>query len=252
MFQVAFIAHDQPPTVIHPCKAAFHFPAVTIVRACTDRAPTLGMAPWSADKRGDRGLDAPPTQVPPKGLAVVGFISDQFLRSRAWTSLSPRHSYGGQGRFGQRAFVRLRTRDMEPDRQAVAISHNHDFRALANLCPPDAGPPFFAGTKLPSRKACAHSSLLCASSTLNSCRQMPSQVPSAVQAWKRRQQVVGDPYVRGTSSQVQPVCSTNRIPFRVCRSSARLRPGPGDCFGISGWITAHCASVSSCRLMPSV
>jgi hypothetical protein len=78
---------------------------------------------------------------------------------------------------------------------------------------------------------------------------MRSHVPSAVQAWKRRQQVVGEPYARGTSSHAQPVFRTKRIPFTVYRSSARLRPGPGRCIGISGWMTAHCSSVSSCRLM---
>jgi hypothetical protein len=59
------------------------------------------MTPWSADKRGGCGFDAPPTHIPPEGLAIVGFLSDQFLRSRAWTSSPTRHSYGGQDRFGQ-------------------------------------------------------------------------------------------------------------------------------------------------------
>jgi hypothetical protein len=252
MFEAPLIAHDQPPTVIHPPEAALHFPAVTVVRTCTDRVPALGMAPWPACKRGDSRLDAPPTQIPAEGLTIVGSISDQFLGPRAWTPSSTRHVDHGQGGFRQRALVRLCTCDMQPDRQTLAISYDHDFRTLADLRPPDAGPPAFAGTKLPSRKACAHSSLLCASSWLNSCRQTPSQVPSAVQTCKRRQQVVGDPYARGTSSQVKSVFSTHRIPFRVCRSSARLRPCPGDGFGISGWMTAHCSSVSSWRLIPSV
>jgi hypothetical protein len=163
MFKVAFIAHDQPSAGIHPPAAPLHFPAVTVVRAWTDRTPAPGLAPWPACKRGDRGLNTPPPQIPAEGLAIVGFISDQFPRSRAWTSSSPRHSYGGQGSFSQRALVRRRTRDLQPDRQALAISRNHHFRALANLRPPAAGPPFFTGTKLPSRKAGAHFSVLCAS-----------------------------------------------------------------------------------------
>jgi hypothetical protein len=252
MFEMALIAHDQPPTVIHPPEAPLHVPAVMVVGARMNRAPTLGMAPWPADKRGDRGLDTPPTHIPAEGLIIVGSIGDQCLGPRAWTSSSTRHSYGSQSELSQCALVRLRACDKQPEQQALAISRNHAFRTLANLRPPDTGPPFFAGTKLPSRKACAYSSMLCASRWLNSRRQMPSYVPSAVQVWKCRQQVVDEPYARGTSSHGSPGFSAHRRPFMVCRTSARLRPGPGHGFGISGWITVHGSSVSSCRLMPSV
>jgi hypothetical protein len=252
MFEIALIAHDQSPTVVHPPEAPLYFPAVTVIGARMDRSPTLGMTPWPACKRGDRGLNTPSTQRPAEDLTIVSAIGNQFLRPRAWPSSSTWHSYGSQSGFSQRALVRLRASDMQPDRQSMAISHNHDFRALAHLRPPDAGPPFLAGTKRPSRKACPHSSLLCASSWLNSRRQMPSQVPPAVQAWKRRQQVDGEPYSRGISPHAQPVFSTNKIPFSVRRSSARLRPGPGRCVGISGWMTAHCSSVSSWRLIAPV
>jgi hypothetical protein len=42
------------------------------------------------------------------------------------------------------------------------------------------------------------------------------------------------------------------MPLRVWRSSFRFRPGPAFCFGIKGSMTAHCSSVISCRLMPTV
>jgi len=189
MFQVAFIAHDQPPTMIHPRKAAFHFAAVTIVRACTDRAPTCGMTPWSADQQGERGLDAPPTPIPPEGLASVGFISAQFLRSRAWTPLSPGHSYGGQGRFGQRALVRLRTCDLQPDRHAVAISHHHDVRALAKLCPPAAGPLVSLGRHcrperlVPTPVCCAHPVRATVAAKCRPRYHPPSRPGSAASRW---------------------------------------------------------------------
>lgn len=143
MFEMALIAHDQPPTVIHPPEAPLHVPAVMVVGARMNRAPTLGMAPWPADKRGDRGLDTPPTHIPAEGLIIVGSIGDQCLGPRAWTSSSTRHSYGSQSGFSQCALVRLRACDMQPEQQALAISRNHAFRTLANLRPPDTGPPFF-------------------------------------------------------------------------------------------------------------
>src|SRR5215203_3580315 len=77
---------------------------------------------------------------------------------------------------------------------------------------------------------------------------MRSQVPSSSHALSLLQQVEGDPYSRGTSSQRHPVCSTYRTPFRVLRSSALGRPRffRG---GSKGSRRSHCSSVSSVVLM---
>jgi hypothetical protein len=79
-----------------------------------DRASVLVMAPLSARERGDRGRDASPAPIPAEGLAIVCPVCDQRFRPRAWTPSSTRHSDRGQGGFKQGAFLRLRTRDMQP------------------------------------------------------------------------------------------------------------------------------------------
>jgi hypothetical protein len=245
----ALIPHDQPSVVIHPREAPSHVPTAAVVGPRADRPPALGTPPALARARGDGGLAAPAAQRAAELPAVAGFIRDQPLRACPWAASPSRHSYGGQGRPRQPAFVRPGTVHMPPDRQAVAIGDNHHRRALADCGLADAGPPVFAGAKRPSRKATVHANLSWASRWLSSVRQRRSHVPSAAQAWRRRQQVVGEPYARGTSSHVQPVFRTKRRPFTVGRSSARLRPGPGGCLGISGGMTAHGSSVRSCRLM---
>jgi hypothetical protein len=214
----------------------------------------LGILPEAARKRGDGGLDALAAQIAAELQAIIGFVRHELPRAGPRAALSRGTRTVAKVASASRLSCgrALSTCNMQPDRQALAISDNHHLRALADFGLADAGPPFFAGTKLPSRKATIHSNLSWASSWLSSVRQIRSHVPSAAQAWRRRQQVVGEPYARGTSSHVQPVFSTKRIPFMVCRSSARLRPGPGGCLGISGWMTAHCASVRSCRLMRPV
>jgi hypothetical protein len=249
MVHRALITHDQPPIVIHPPAAALHLPTMTVVRSRADRPPTLRTLPESARTRRDGGLDASVAQIAAELPATIGFVRHELFRACPRAASPSWHAHGRQGGRRQLAFMRPGAVHRQPDQQALAIGDNHYLRALADFGLADAGPPVFAGAKLPSRKACVHSTLSWASSWLRSVRQRRSHVPSAVQAWKRRQQVVGEPYVRGTSSHVQPVFSTKRIPFTVRRSSARLRPGPGCCFGISGWMTAHCSSVSSCRLM---
>jgi hypothetical protein len=114
--------------------------------------------------------------------------------------------------------VRLGTRDMQLDGQALALGDHHHFRALAHLGFPDRIAPFFAGTKLPSRKDLAHSGLLGASNWLSRARHMRSQVPSCDYVCRRRQHVVGEPYAWGMSSQAQPVFSTCKMPLRGRRS----------------------------------
>jgi hypothetical protein len=252
MLYCSFIAHDQAPAVIPPAKAAFDFPALAITRARFDGAAALRFAPRPAFNGRDGWLDAPAAQALPDCLAVVCSVRHQFLRASSWTTASLRHADRGQGGLHQLALVGLGTIDGQADRQALAIGNDHHLRALADFGLTDAGPPFFAGTKLPSKKACAHLSWPWAFSWLSKVRQICSHVPSAAQLRKRRQHVAGEPYVRGTSSQVQPVFSTKRMPLSVRRSSFRFRPGPDCCFGMKGSMTVHCVSVRSCRLMPTV
>jgi hypothetical protein len=146
--------------------------------------------------------------------------------------------------------MRLGTVHMQANRQPVTVSHHHHFGAFDHLGLAYSRPPFLAGTKLPSRNACAHSILLWASNSPSRVRQIRSQVSLALHSLRRRQHVVGEPYSRGMSSQAQPVLSTCKMPLRLLRSSARGRPRLVCFLGMSGSITVHCSSVSSCLLMP--
>jgi hypothetical protein len=208
MLHRSFVAHDQAAAVIHPAKAALDFPALAIARPRVDRTPALRLASLAALNGRDGRLDAPSAQSLTKRMAVVGFVRHQLLRAGTRPAPWPRDTDGRQGGVRQLALVRSGTVYVQADRQAMTVSHDHHFTALAELRFADPSSPFFAGTKLPSRKACAHSSLPWASSWLNSVRHIRSQVPSADHALKRRQHVAGEPHARGTSSQVQPVFST--------------------------------------------
>jgi hypothetical protein len=241
----------QPSTVVHPGKTALHLPTAAITRPDLDGASPLGALPGTALVARNGGLDAAPTQIAAKRLTIIGPISHHLLGTGAGVAAGTRHPDRLQGRLGQRELMGLGAGDIQPNRQPVAFHHRHHLGPLADLGASDAAPPFLAGTKLPSRKAWDQSSFPWASSWLSSARQIRSHVPSSLQARKRRQQVVGEPYSRGISAQAQPVLSTYKIPFNVRRSSARGRPRPGFCLGINGAMMAHCSSVNSCRLMPS-
>jgi hypothetical protein len=59
MLHRSFVAHDQPPTVIHPPETAFDFPALAITRPRSDGTPAPRPAPPAFNGRNGR-LDAPP------------------------------------------------------------------------------------------------------------------------------------------------------------------------------------------------
>ena len=79
---------------------------------------------------------------------------------------------------------------------------------------------------------------------------MPSQTPWSCHSWSRRWQVERLPYFGGQSFQRAPECSTQRMPFKVRRSSARGLPLL-LCCGSSGAISFHCSSPNSSSITPT-
>lgn len=246
-------SHDQSTAIIHPSESSFDLPARLVQRSRFDWTTALGFLALAPLKGRNSHVDASLAQFTSKCATIIGLVSCQRFGPSARTTSLLWYSDRLQRLIGQHDFMRLSAVQMQTNRQARAIYHQHHFAALADLGFAYSGAPLFAGTKLPSRKACAHSSFPWASSRLNKARQMFSQVPSCDQRLNRRQQVVDEPYSAGRSCQAQPVLRMYRMPLSVRRSSARGRPGPGLRLGISGSITAHCSLVRSCLLpMPGV
>jgi len=245
--------HDQSAAIVHPSERSLNLPARLVQGPYLEGTTPLRFLALAALKGRDRHLDASLTQRGSKSATVVCLISRQSRGPSARTTACLWYSDRLQRLSRQGDLMRLSTVQMRTNRQAIPIDHQHHFTALANLGLAYSGAPLFAGTKLPSKKACAHSSFPWASSWLNKVRQISSQVPSSDHWLNRRQQVVDEPYSAGRSCHAQPVLRMYRMPLRVRRSSARGRPGPGLRLGISGVMTAHCSSFRSCLLpMPSV
>jgi len=198
-------SHDQSAVIVHPGKSSLEFPAGLVHRSCLDWTTTLRFLPLLPLKSRDGRLDTSLAQFSSKSTAVIGFISRQRSRSSARAASGLWHSDGLQRLIGQRNFMRLSAIQMQTNRQAIVIYDQHYLATFADFRLAYSGAPLFAGTKLPSRKACAHSSFPWASSLLNRARQIISQVPSPDHWLNRRQQVVEDPYSAGISCHAQPV-----------------------------------------------
>src|SRR5205085_7077897 len=181
-------------------------------------------------------------QAPAQRIAVVGFVGHHAQRAFARPSApAARDRNAPQGGLGQGYFPRGGRLQFASQRNTLAVDHHHPLCALALLGFSDAGAPFFAGAKLPSRNDSLQSRRPFWSSSERNWRQILSQVPSSSQRRKRRQQVLGLGYLSGKSFQRAPVLRIQRMPSRTSRSSAQGRPWL-ERLGSSGPIFAHCLS----------
>jgi hypothetical protein len=135
---------------------------------------------------------------------------------------------------------------------ALAIDQYHPLRALAPLGFANSSAPFFADTKLPSRKVSSQSSSWSWFSAASKARQACNQTPCSSHCRNRRQQVGPLGYSAGRSRHRAPVLSTHRMPSKHSRFAAQGRPRPSRLrFGAGKKysINAHCQSLS--RMLPA-
>jgi hypothetical protein len=110
-------------------------------------------------------------------------------------------------------------------RNALTVSQYHPLRALAALGLTYGCAPFFAGAKLPSRKAPSHFSRPSASRAPSNIGQVFSQTPSSSHSFSRRQQVEGDGYSSGKNRHATPGLQHPQNTFKT-RSVGRPRTAP--------------------------
>lgn len=217
-------------------------------------APVLESVVAAPQMRGDQ-VDAARPQPRPQAVAVVRAIGNHPRGLLAGTA-RPRARDGDlrQREFGELDLGDVGRRKVHAERKTRAVDQYHKLRPLTLACEADAGAPLFAGAKVASRKASLQSSWPRASQSLRKARHSGSHTSCRCHSANRRQQVAGLGYCAGRSPQRAPVRSTQRIPSRQPRSSARGRPPWGYRRGLgnSGAIRAHCASVSNGAIRPSL
>jgi hypothetical protein len=245
-----FVADHQSPEVGYPGDAPFHLPATLV---SPQLSSILGRRLFSVRLVRTNQIDATFLQPPAQRIGIGSFVVDQPPGIAPWPPSPSRHLHSLQRRFDQRRFVRGRRGKLNSQRKTLAACHHHPLRTLSAFGLSDAGTPFFAGAKLPSAKVSSQSSRPCSSSSPRNVRQMSSQTPWSSQSLSRRQQVLGEGYCLGKSFHRAPERSTQRIPSKHRRLSARRLPPAVDglILGNSGSTFFHCSSVSSesCRDM---
>lgn len=244
--QRAVISDHQAAEVSQPGEGALHGPAPSVSPEC----PTV-LGRWLAPilaVRGDQ-LDAPPGQLLPQRITVVAAVGDQAERLLPGTAAAMPTPYADrrERRLDELDLRRGRSVKVVSQRNTRAVDHHHPLRPLAPLGFSDSAAPFFAGAKLPSRKASLQFNCWRSFNSPRNARQISSQTSCSSQSRSRRQHVEGDGNSSGKSCQRAPLRSIHKMPSNTLRSLAGGRPprGRGGRRGSKGRISSHCASVSN-------
>lgn len=163
-------------------------------------------APEGVIEPRERALDDPALgEDGAEGAAVIALVRDEAARA-----VAPADAQPIQGGDGAAPIMVGGRHEGEGQGYALGIDDQGALRLvetdLAGRA--DTGPPFFAGTALASSLVASSRSLSCRLSLTSRAAHTRSQVPSCIQALRRRWQVAGLPYFAGRSCQRQPVRST--------------------------------------------
>ena len=241
----AFVADAEAPKVPQPGKRPLNDPSAAIAA----QLPPILMGrflvvPPSWDDRVNPSL----SQTGAQGVAIIASIGNQALGAFAgparFAGAADRDRVEGLLKEGD--FRRGCRLQVCSQRSTRAIDQNHPLGPLATFRFPDFGPPFFAGTKLPSTKHSSQRSFSWSLSWARKARHSLSNTPVSSHCLSRRQQVLALPYRRGNSLHWHPVHRIHKMPSKQRRSSTRGRPPWGEGLGEGRWarMACHCCWVS--------
>ncbi len=246
---VSFPPRDESAVVSQPGECSLDFPPFSIspqrpsiLSRRTAASPTMWTDQFYSSLR----------ELPAQRIAIIRPIGDQPLRLLLGSSSSSAW-YGDRVQcfLDERDFPGGRRVQVVSQRKTLAVDHHHPLRSLAALGLADAGPPFFAGAKLPSMNTSLQSNWPRSSNSDKNARQTFNQTPRSSQSLSRRQQVEELGYRLGRSPHGAPVRRTQRMPSNTARSSAQGRPPRRErrSFGNTFSIRSHCSSVNFQRCL---
>ena len=243
-----FVAHDQTTKVTQPGERPLNDPTMPV--AAQPTTILMGRLWVVGSSRNDR-LNAALDQRRTQRVTVVATICHQTVGSppRPARAMSSGHGDRVQGGFEQFHFRRRRRVQVNSQRSTRAIDHHHPLCALAAFGLADFSPPFLAGAKLPSAKHSSHRIFSASLRSARKARHMFRKTSPPSHSCRRRQQVVGLPYVLGNAAQGEPVEAIHKIPSKHLRSSAGGHPlfGRFGRVGRCSRIRSHCVSVTPCQ-----
>jgi hypothetical protein len=236
---MVLVTNNQTSEVLKPGKQAFYLPSAPIA---SELSAVLGFRFFPAFSMRGNHLNATFfKQLIIKFIAIVGFISDQFVR-RVFGKAAVYGILDKLYLMGRSAF------HVNGDRKTRSVCDCHDLGAFATLCLANSKTPFFAGAKLPSMNASRISILPRSFRSSTNSWAIRRNTPCRTHCWNRRWHVWYGGYRWGISCQGAPVLKIHNIPLSTSRGSLGGRP-LGSLGGVAatmiGSIRIHCSFVSS-------
>ena len=235
----SFPADPQSSETVQPGDRALYYPAENAQAG----------AVFDASFGDDRADAAVPEQAAVL-VVVVGAVGEQGIGSASGSADDACHGRNlVQQRQQLRDVVAVSAGQRHRERDALGVGE--DVVLAARPCAVDRavsafGPRRAARTWEESITARDQSSLFAARSRFSSTRCSASHTPASFHAARRRQQVMPEPKPSscGRYSHWMPVCSTNRIPHKACRSGTRGLPSTnfGAASGNNGSMSDHSSS----------
>ena len=241
----AVITNLNTTKVLQPCVGTLDFPASSIT---AQLAFVLERTANPATAIRYDQFRSPAQQASPQSIGIIPTVRYHTLQSFPWTSAPrPRYSHPRQRAFCEAKLGDLRGRKLRSDRYALAVDHHHALRTFPATGLAHGRAPFFAITKVASRKASSQSRSLRSSKRASSACQARNHTPSSSHRRRRRQQVEPLGNSAGRSRHRAPTRRTQRMPSKQLRFDAQGRPRPSRRrlgSGNKSSICFHCWSVS--------
>ena len=243
-----FMTNQQAAELTESSIGPLHDPAALVASqfASVFIAPVLVVLSIRHDQ-----LDAPAAQSLVQRIGVVAAISNHAFRFLPQAAFRALDTDLGERGLRKRNFTRGGTFQPNCQRKTFTVDQYHPLRPVAPFGFADGRAPFFAGAKLPSRKASSPCNSPSWSSAPSSARQALSYTPSSSHYLSRRQQVEGEGNSSGRNRHAAPVCRIHKMPSKQARlgKGGRSRPSARTLGGGSmAPINSHCSSVNSfCR-----
>ena len=132
----------EPTPAFEPSEEALDFPAPLVAAQFAEILRTVALG--TADSlRGDEVDTAFHGETATQGATVPGFVRNQSRRQLMYES-------SVESSLGEHTVESVSSINMDSDWKTMAVCHCHDLGGIARAAAPDAGPPFFAGTYVPS------------------------------------------------------------------------------------------------------
>jgi hypothetical protein len=242
------MTNEQPTELSQPSVGPFHDPAALI---SPELAPIFVASMLVVLPIGHDQFDTAAAQALAQRIGIVAAIGNHPFRLLSRTAFGLWNTDLGERGFRKRNFTRRGTFEPNSQRKTFTVDQYHPLRALAPLGFPDGRAPFFAGAKLPSRKASSHFNRPSWSSAPSSVRQACSHTPSSSHCLSRRQHVEGEGNWSGKNRHAAPVWRIHKMPSKQARLGAGGRPRrSARCLGggSKASTNSHCSLLNSfCR-----